>query len=74
MAKKVKIDKINGLFRGVLVSKGDFDIEMTYEPKTLIAAKVITLILVLVLVSLLLFRRRVDSMLNKFQFGITYVS
>ncbi|MGF1858192.1 YfhO family protein [Vibrio anguillarum] len=72
--KKVKIDKINGLFRGVLVSKGDFDIEMTYEPKTLIAAKVITLILVLVLVSLLLFRRRVDSMLNKFQFGITYVS
>ncbi|MEZ8626794.1 hypothetical protein AB6D75_13470 [Vibrio splendidus] len=70
---QVGISKVEGLFRGVLVSKGEFEIKMSYEPKTLIVSKVTSLLVLIALFALLLFRSRIDAYLSKREFGVSYV-
>ncbi|MGF1755734.1 hypothetical protein L4C33_19345 [Vibrio makurazakiensis] len=70
---QVGISKVEGLFRGVLVSKGEFEIKMSYEPKTLIVSKVTSLLVLIALFTLLIFRNRVDTYLSKREFGVSYV-
>ncbi|ENM5860086.1 hypothetical protein NTE23_004053, partial [Vibrio mimicus] len=55
-----KIHIVDGVFRGILVPKGKFVINMSYEPKTLFSAKVTSCTLVAILLILIFFRRKID--------------
>ncbi|MCZ4294812.1 YfhO family protein [Vibrio sinaloensis] len=59
-----KIHKINNLFRGVKVPKGEFEVVMSYQPKTLSIAKFCSYMMLVLLILLILFRRPVDSFLH----------
>ncbi|EKF9652083.1 hypothetical protein O1C72_003452 [Vibrio cholerae] len=58
--ESTKIHVVDGVFRGIFVPKGKFVINMSYEPKTLFAAKVTSFTLVAILLILIFFRRKID--------------
>jgi uncharacterized membrane protein YfhO len=48
------IQRVNGTFRGIWVPAGEFKVEMSYEPRTLPAAVVISLVATSTLLALLI--------------------
>ncbi len=58
--KLAPIVKVDGTFRGVWVPAGSFDVQMTYRPKTLAVALIISILSFIGLIGVLLSGRRRD--------------
>jgi uncharacterized membrane protein YfhO len=58
------IQRVDGTFRGVQVPAGHYEVQMVYEPDTLKAAILCTVVMILLLLYLLLDRHRIDRLLT----------
>lgn len=60
---EVPIVKVNGAFRGIIVPQGEYVIKMDYQPRILPFATCISLGILLMLVTMILYRRRLDTII-----------
>jgi uncharacterized membrane protein YfhO len=58
------LGEVNEAFRGVLLAPGKHVIEMSYAPKTLAIARVMSILGLATMLLLVLFRRRLDQRLT----------
>jgi hypothetical protein len=64
------IVKVNDVFRGVFVPAGRFDITMSFRSAIYLVAKTLSVAMVVILSSMLIFKRRVDDYLTKYGFQV----
>ena len=62
----VPIVKVNEVFRGVFVPAGQFDISMSYRSKVNLIAKILSIVMVVILSLMMIFKRTVDDRLTKY--------
>lgn len=60
------IVKVNEVFRGVFVPAGRFDITMSYRSTIDLVAKILSVAMVVILSSMMIFKQRVDDYLTKY--------
>jgi len=64
--KELYIGKVNESFRGIVLPPGEYNIEFIYRPKSLIYGLVLTGIVILSLVALFVYRKKIDLKLDKY--------